>query len=98
MEEVVVSRIGHFTCPVAAGAVLLGQHPCINSSSSSGGSGGSSGSSGEGSQELQAVLRVKHDPLVTALDNCSSYEQVLQVMGKGCWDSAAGNLFLFSVS
>jgi len=87
VEEVVVSRIGHFTCPVAAGAVLLGQHPCIHSrSSSSGGCGGSDGSS-EGSQELQAVLRVKHDPLVTALDNCSSYEQVLQVISR-----AAGNM------
>jgi len=80
-----VSRIGHFTCPVAAGAVLLGQHPCINSSSSSGGGCGSNGSSdgrNDGTQKLQAVLRVKHAPLVTALDNCSSYEQVLQVMSR----------------
>jgi hypothetical protein len=78
-----VSRVGHFTCPVATGAVLLGQHPTLPGSS--GGGCGSNGSSRDGSNagdsraQMQAALRVKHDPMVSALDNMTSYEHVQQV-------------------
>jgi hypothetical protein len=76
VEEIVVSRVGHFTCPVSAGAVLLGQHPTLSSIG-----GGGSGSSAESAQ-TQAVLRVKHDPMVAALDAITSFEEVMQV-GEG---------------
>lgn len=76
-----MSRLGHFTCPVAAGAVFLAQHPTLptSSSSSSGGCGSSTGGNSAESAQMQAVLRVKHDPLVAALDNMTSFEQVQQV-------------------
>lgn len=137
VHEVVVSRIGHFTCPVAAGALLLAQHPAVlnnNSGSSSGGSTGGSNGGGDGGStggarsngdggstggssgssaakasstspaasaaaaacakaepssstavpqqpvpQVQAVLRMKHDALVTLLDGATSFEQVEQV-------------------
>lgn len=76
IEEVIVSRVGHFTCPVAAGALLLGQHPMLT---------GSSGGSSAESAQLQAVLRLKHDPMVAALDNASSPGCILQVRTAACF-------------
>ena len=74
-----MSRVGHFTCPVATGAVLLGQHPALPGSSG-GGCGSSGGSSaGDSAAQMQAALLMKHDPMVSALDNMTSYEDVLQV-------------------
>lgn len=73
-----MSRLGHFTCPVAAGAVFLAQHPTLPTTSS-GGSGSSSDSSSAESAQVQAVLRVKQDPLVAALDDMTSFDQVQQV-------------------
>jgi hypothetical protein len=78
IEEIVVSRLGHFTCPVAAGAVFLAQHPTLPTSSSSSSNSGSGSGSAESAQ-MQAVLRVKQDPLVSALDNMTSFEQIQQV-------------------
>lgn len=70
-----MSRVGHFTCPLAAGALLLGQHPGAASQPGS--------SCNSSSAQLQQALTIKHDPLTAAVNGLTSLEQVLSAVAAG---------------
>ncbi|KAF8058921.1 FUBP3 [Scenedesmus sp. PABB004] len=75
VSEVVVSRVGHFTCPVAAGALLLGQHSQALPP-------GRADDWASGPQ-LAAVLATRADPIVAALDGASSLAAVQAAVAAG---------------
>jgi hypothetical protein len=87
VREVVISRVGHFTCPLAAGALLLGQHPAAAAAADNGlttsSSNGSSPVGPSDDQKLRQVLALKHDPAAAALDGATSLDHVLAAVAAG---------------
>ncbi|WIA19416.1 hypothetical protein OEZ85_004036 [Tetradesmus obliquus] len=83
VHEVAVSRVGHFTCPLAAGALLLGQHPAAAATAAPGSSSSSSADGSTSNPQLQQVLALKHDPAAAALDGANTLDQVLSAVAAG---------------
>jgi hypothetical protein len=85
VHEVVISRVGHFTCPLAAGALLLGQHPAAAAAAAPDSihTSSSSAEDAASSPQLQQVLALKHDPVAAALNGLTTLEQVYAAVASG---------------
>jgi hypothetical protein len=85
VHEVVISRVGHFTCPLAAGALLLGQHPAAAAAAPDNAHTTSSSSADRSSSspQLKQVLALKHDPAAAALDGATTLDHVRDAVAAG---------------
>jgi hypothetical protein len=84
VQEVVVSRIGHFTCPVQSGALFLGQLPAGMTTAAAAAADTDAAAAGATDPlALKQVLLLKHDPYSAAMHGASDAAAVLAAVAAG---------------